>query len=98
MDIGISSIIVASITGISSIITAIIWGYVPRKRNEEIKRLQKELIEVYGGVYNLKIVEEKLENELGISKAEARKGINIPKSFETKRLEKRTLELQSKLD
>jgi len=46
----------------------------------------------------LKIVEEKLENELGISKAEARKGINIPKSFETKRLEKRTLELQSKLD
>ena len=98
MDIGLSSIIVASITGISSIITAIIWGYVPRKRNEEIKRLQKELIEVYGGVYNLKIVEEKLENELGISKAEARKEINIPKSFETKRLEKRTLELQSKLD
>lgn len=98
MDIGLSSIIVASITGISSIITAIIWGYVPRKRSEEIKRLQKELLEVYGGVYNLKAIEEKLEGELGVSKIEARKGINIPKTFETKRIEKRIIELQSKLD
>ncbi len=98
MDIGLSSIIVASITGISSIITAIIWGYVPRKRSEEIKRLQKELLEVYGGVYNLKAVEEKLEGDFGISKIEARKGINIPKTFETKRIEKRIIELQSKLD
>ena len=40
MDIGIASIIVALVTGVSSIVTAIIWGYVPRKRLEENKRLQ----------------------------------------------------------
>lgn len=81
-----ASIVVALITGISSIITAIIWGYVPRKRIEQIKILRRELLDVYVGVYNLKVVEERLEGELGISKIEARKGISIPKSFETKRL------------
>ena len=60
MDIGIASIIVALVTGVSSIVTAIIWGYVPRKRLEENKRLQKELLEIYMGAYNLKAIEEGL--------------------------------------
>ncbi len=98
MDIGLSSIIVASITGISSIITAIIWGYVPRKRNEEIKRLQKELLEIYIGAYNLKVVEERLEGELGISKREARQDLQISPELQKSNIEKRISMLQSKLN
>lgn len=88
----------ALITGISNMVTAYILGYSPRKTKEEIKRLQKELLDVYSGVYNLKAVEERLEGELGISKTEARKGLNIPKLLETKRVENRIIQLQNKLD
>ena len=39
-----SSIAVALITGLCSIITAVIWGYAPRKRKEEIEKLKKKLL------------------------------------------------------
>ena len=94
MDIGISSIVVSLIIGVSSIITAFIWGYVPRKRQEEIQRLRKELLEVYIGVYNLKSVEEDLEAEAGISKQAARKGLNITEKLQRNRIEKRIEQLR----
>lgn len=97
MDIGICSIIVALITGVSSIITAIIWGYVPKKRKEEIVKLQKELLEVYVGAYNLKIIEEMLEEEAGISKRKARRGIQITNKLERSKIEKRIAQLNSAL-
>lgn len=98
MDIGIASIIVALVTGVSSIVTAIIWGYVPRKRLEENKRLQKELLEIYMGAYNLKAIEEGLEGELGISKRKARQNLQITPKLPKSHIEKRITELQSKLD
>lgn len=94
MDIGICSIIVALITGISSIVTAIIWGYVPKKRTQEIKRLRRELLEVYIGAYNLKAVEESLEAEFGVSKTIARKDLVITEKLERKKIEKRIQTLQ----
>ena len=94
MDIGISSIVVSLIIGVSSIITAFILGYVPRKRQEEIQRLRKELLEVYIGVLNLKSVEEDLEAEAGISKQSARKGLNITEKLQRNRIEKRIEQLQ----
>lgn len=97
MDIGICSIIVALITGVSSIITAIIWGYVPKKRKEEIVKLQKELLEVYEGAYNLKFIEERLEKETGISKRKARQGIKITNKLERSKIEKRIAQLNSAL-
>lgn len=97
MDVGIASIVVALITGICSIITAIIWGYIPRNRKEEIKQLQNELLEVYIAAYNLKVVEEMLEDELEISKREARKNVQISEKLQKKRIERRITELQSKL-
>jgi hypothetical protein len=97
MDFGIVSILVALITGVSSVTTAVIWGYVPKKRKEEIESLQRELLEVYMDAYNLKIIEESLENELGITKQEARKGFNISTRLEKKRIEKRISQLQSKI-
>lgn len=98
MDIGLSSIIVTSITGLSSIITAIIWGYVPRKRSEEIKKLQKELLEIYNGAYKLKVIEERLEGELGISKRKARQDLQITPKLQKSYIEKRISMLQSKFD
>ena len=95
MDIGICSIIVALITGISSIITATIWGYIPKRRKEEIKKLQKELLDVYIGAYNLKVVEETLEEEYGVSKIEARKDVIITDRLQKAKIEKRIAQLES---
>lgn len=98
MDIGVSSIVVSLIIGASSIITAFIWGYIPRKRKNEIQKLRKELLEVYIGVYNLKIVEDDLETELGISKQEARRGLIITEKLQKNRIEKRIEQLKSLID
>lgn len=98
MDVGVCSIIVALITGICSIITAIIWGYIPKQRKVEIQRLRKELLDVYVGAYNLKIIEDDLEKELGISRSKARKGIIITEKLERARIEKRINQLQSMIE
>jgi len=98
MDIGVSSIIVSLIIGASSIITAFIWGYIPKKRKSEIQRLRKELLDVYIGVYNLKIVEDDLETELGISKQHARRGLIITDKLQKNRIEKRIEQLKSLID
>ena len=50
----------------------IIWGYVPRQRKIQIKKLRQELLDVYTDAYNLKTVEERLETENGISKKSLR--------------------------
>lgn len=99
MDYGLCSIIVALITGLSSIITAIIWGYVPKRRQEEVVRLKKELLDVYMGAYNLKVIEDLLEEEESrISKQEARRGLIITSRLEKGRIEKRLTQLKSDLD
>ena len=65
MDTGIASIIVASITGISSIVTAIIWGYIPKQRKVQIEKLQKELLDVYIDQYFVNYTFNRLKiNEL----------------------------------
>lgn len=98
MDIGVSSIVVSLIIGTSSIVTAFIWGYIPRKRKSEIQELRKELLDVYIGVYNLKIVEEDLETELGISKQDARRGLIITDRLQKNKIGKRIEELRSLID
>ena len=64
----------------------------------ENKRLQKELLEIYMGAYNLKAIEEGLEGELGISKRKARQNLQITPKLQKSHIEKRITELQSKLD
>ena len=77
MDAAIASVIVAVIMGAASIITAIIWGYVPRHRKEDLKNRRKELYEVYSAVQELKKLEDYLENKFGISKQTARKEAEV---------------------
>jgi hypothetical protein len=95
MDIVICSVIVAFITGVSSIITAIIWGYTPKRCKEELENLRQELLDVYKGAYNLKIVGESLEADLDISKQEARKGLIFTNRLQKSRIEKRIEQLES---
>lgn len=91
MDAAIASVIVAVIMGVASIITAIIWGYVPRHRKEELKNRRKELHEVYTAVQELKKLEDYLENKYGISKQTARKeaGVHIADKFSDKKVSER---------
>lgn len=88
MDASIASIIVAVIMGTASIITAIIWGYIPRRRKEELKKLRQELYRVYTAVGQLKKLEDYLEKKYGISKQTARKeaGVLIPEMFSDKKV------------
>ena len=86
-----ASIIVALITGISSIVTAIIWGAVPRTRKNQIKKLRKELLEIYTDVYNLKVVGERLEEDNDVPKHIAREGLKISPRIEKRRIEKRII-------
>ncbi len=86
MDAAIASVIVAVIMGTASIVTAIIWGYVPRKRKDEIEKLRKELFKVYTGVRELKKLEDYLENKYDITKRTARSEakVIIPDNFNDK--------------
>lgn len=47
MVVEITSVLVALITGLASVGTAYFWGYVPKRREEKIRQLQKELLEAY---------------------------------------------------
>ena len=49
------------------------------------------------GAYNLKIIEEMLEEEAGISKQKARQGIQITNKLEKSKIEKRIAQLNSAL-
>ena len=97
MDIGIASIIVSLIIAAGGIVASIIFSFVPRQRKEKIRKLQKELYDVYTGVVQLKILEETLEQKMGISKQSARKGFNVPDRFENSKLKKRINQLENLL-
>ena len=97
MDIGIASIIASIILSFGAIVASIIFSYVPRQRKEIIDRLRIELYEVYNGVEQLKQVEEDLENQLGISKQNARKNVMIPIRFEKVRLANRISQLEKQI-
>ncbi|MBO7315895.1 MAG: hypothetical protein J6U44_01835 [Paludibacteraceae bacterium] len=68
MTLELSNIIASSIIGFSGIITGIIFNYIPRKRNEKIQKLQKELLEVYKDVESLIQIESELLQKSNMSK------------------------------
>lgn len=97
MVVEITSVLVALITGLASVGTAYCWGYVPKRRKEKIRQLQKELLEAYQNLFNLIEVEKSLEAESGISKPEARAGLPFTRKQEPARIKKRIAELESML-
>lgn len=97
MDTGIAGIIIAIILGTCSIVTSIIFGYVPRKRQREIIQTKMELLQLYKDVTKLLEVEHQLLDEADISKVEARRGQDISYRCEPTRVRKRINELNTQL-
>ena len=98
MDIGIAAIFASLIVSAGGITCTILCVAIPRKRKEQIRSLQKELLEVYKGVLQLKNVESKLEEQNGITKQKARKGFDIPERFEDSRIRKRIKMIEKQID
>lgn len=97
MDIGIAGIVVAIILGACSIISAVIFGYVPRKRQQELINAKNELLHLYIDVSHLLEVEKHLIEVSDKSKVEARKGQVISSRCEPARIKKRIRELEFQL-
>ena len=61
-----------TIIALCGVFAAIYWGYIPRKRQQKIEQLQKELLDCYCDIYNLlQIEKDYIENE-GLSKRKVR--------------------------
>ncbi len=90
-----SGIIIALILGVCSVVSSIIFGYIPRSRKEKLIRLQKELLNVYNDINEFQKLEQKLSVTLNISKIVARENLNISSNAEPKRVEKRIAELEN---
>lgn len=93
------------VVGVLGVIAAIIWGYIPKKRNETIEGLtsklnntRKELLSLYEDVYQLIQIEDFLEKDSGISKQQARKGFTISNRCERARIERRIDDLKKELN
>ena len=97
MDIGLAGIIIAIILGTCSIVTSIIYGYVPRKRQREILLAKTELLQLYEDVSQLLEVEQQLLNEADISKIKARHGQSISNRCQPSNVKKRINELKIQL-
>lgn len=95
------SMYITFILFVASIIFAIVFGYIPQKRNKEIKSLKGklkdreiELLAVYQDVQALIQIEDCLCKETDISKKRARELFTVSYRCEPKRVEKRIIELQ----
>lgn len=97
MDTGIAGIIIAIILGTCSIVASIVFGYVPRKRQQEIIQTKIELLQLYKDVSKFLEVEHQLLDEADMSKIEARRGLDISYRCEPTRVRKRINELDIQL-
>ena len=94
MDTG---VIIALILGVSSIVSSVVFGYVPRKRKSEIDRVKGELLAVYKDIDNLLKEEKNLMGKCGVGKKTARAGVKISKRCEPQKVKRRIEELESQV-
>lgn len=92
MDTGIT---IALILGACSIISSIIFGYIPRSNKEKLIKLQKELHNAYNDLNEFQKLEHNLSSALNIGKIAARQNLNISSNAEPKRVKKRLAELDN---
>ncbi len=92
-----SGIIISIILGGSGIICSILLGVVPQRRKYKVEALQSELLEVYQSAKQLLEIEETLTQELGKKKVTVRKGYNITKKFQPKKIDERITTLEANL-
>ena len=60
------------VIAVCGIFAAYYWGYVPRKKQQKIDQLQKELFDCYCDIYNLLQIEQDYMEEEGMTKQKVR--------------------------
>lgn len=83
-----------AVIAVCGILAAYFWGYVPRKKQEKIEKLQKELFDCYCDIYNLLQIETDYMEEEGISKRKVRENRRLTSRSEPKNVEKRIEDLR----
>ena len=83
-----------AIIAVCGIFAAYYWGYVPRKKQEKIEQLQKELFDCYCDIYNLLQIEKDYMEIEGISKIKVRNNRRLTSRSEPKNVEKRLEDLK----
>ena len=95
MDISVASVVSSAILGTAGIVVSIVYGYVPAKRRHKVEQLNLELLKMYKNAKVLLQIEEELSEQLKVSKKNVRKGHQLTKDIEPKRLENRIRELET---
>ena len=83
-----------TVIAVCGIFAAYYWGYVPRKKQEKIDQLQKELFDCYCDIYNLLQIEKEYMEEEGISKRKVREDRRLTSRSKPKNVEKRIEDLR----
>jgi len=83
-----------TVIAVCGIFAAYYWGYAPRKKQEKIDQLQKELFDCYCDIYNLLQIEKEYMEEEGISKRKVREDRRLTSRSEPKNVEKRIEDLR----
>lgn len=83
-----------AVIAVCGIFAAYYWGYVPRKKQEKIEQLQKELFDCYCDIYNLLQIEKDYMEIEGISKIKVRNNRRLTSRSEPKNVEKRLEDLK----
>jgi len=91
------SAVSTAIIAIGGIYVAYYYGYRPKKKQEQIDRLQKELLECYQNINSLLVIESDYLTEESIGKQTTRKGLYTTKIIEPKNVQRRIEELSQTL-
>ena len=84
-----------ALIAICGIIAAYYWGYVPRKRQEKINQLHKELLDCYCDIYYLLQIEKDYIEEDKLSKKTTREDRHLSDRSKPSNVDKRIEELKS---
>lgn len=96
MDLGIASVFISLLIGVSGIIISIICCYLPKDRKNKIITLEKELLEAYKDIQQLLEIEKELSEECEKGKITVRRPYNISKNCQPKHVQSRIYELENK--
>ena len=83
-----------ALIAVCGVFSAIYWGYIPRKRQETIEQLQKELFDCYSDIYNLLEIEKDYMAEENLSKKKTRENRSLTRRSEPKNVQNRIEQLK----
>ena len=83
-----------SLIALCGVFAAIFWGYIPRKKQEKINQLQKELYDCYCDIYNLLEIEKNYMEDAELSKIKTRENRRLSNRAKPSNVERRISELE----